>query len=315
MVISCDVCCHKCNLKSGQTGMCLARIADGGVTPVNYGHVTSIALDPIEKKPLYHFHPGSNIISVGSYGCNLKCPFCQNNSISMSDNSRAFPEYEYVSADDLVDIAKKYVPYGNIGVAFTYNEPLICYEYVRDVSKKLKENDLCSVVVTNGCFDTFVADEIGPYVDAMNIDLKSFSDEYYRKVLKGDLNTVKEFIRTALKYCHVELTTLVVAGNAETANEYMSDDRCQKVSGEKETDVNVSSVGLLSENVTIEDMEKIASWISSLEKEYGKNIPYHISRFFPRSSYADRKPTDLETMNLLYETAKKNLKYVYLGNC
>lgn len=289
MKITCDVCYHKCSLEEGQTGLCYSRKASLGKTiPVNYGHITSIALDPIEKKPLYHFHPGSQIISVGSYGCNLKCPFCQNVSISLADNrvkrnemNIGLPEFEYIAPEELVKIAEKYVPYGNIGVAFTYNEPLVCYEYVRDSSKLLKEAGLCTVVVTNGSVDSRIVDEIGPYIDAMNIDLKSFSDSYYRSVLKGDLSAVKEFIKTALKYCHVELTTLVVTGDNDSTLE----------------------------------MESIVAFIASLEEEYGKKIPFHISRFFPRSSYADRKPTDIDIMKRLYDVAKKKLEYVYLGNC
>ena len=296
----CNVCPHRCNLEEGQTGLCYARTVDKGQSkpieqdeslecttiPANYGQITSIALDPIEKKPLYHFHGGSQIISVGSYGCNLKCPFCQNVEISLSDN-RSRTNVEYLSPEKLVSIAKEYVPYGNIGVAFTYNEPLICYEYVLDTSKLLKENGLYSVVVTNGSTYPWVVDKIGPYVDAMNIDLKSFSDEYYRKVLKGNLNNTKEFIRCALKYCHVELTTLVVSGK---------DDE-------------------LSENVSVSDMERICSWIKDLEEEFDKKIPFHISRFFPRSQYMDRRPTDIDHMRELYSIASQELEYVYLGNC
>ena len=305
----CNVCPHRCNLEEGQTGLCYGRTGDkiqpelsnrielpekafpdSCTTPVNYGHITSIALDPIEKKPLYHFHPGSQIVSVGSYGCNLKCPFCQNVEISLSDKKASLaglPHHEYISPEKLVSIAEEYVPYGNIGVAFTYNEPLICYEYVIDNSKLLKEKGLSSVVVTNGSTYPWVVDKIGPYVDAMNIDLKSFSDEYYRNVLKGNLDSTKEFIRCALKYCHVELTTLVVSG--------------------KDNEV--------SENVSISDMEKISCWIKELEEEFGKKIPYHISRFFPRSQYMDRKPTDIDFMRKLYSIAEQKLEYVYLGNC
>ena len=309
MLSACDVCFHHCKLKEGQVGLCYARKGFGGnegTAPVNYGHITSIALDPIEKKPLYHFHPGSQIVSVGSYGCNLKCPFCQNVGISLADDhvdhgivlsqldndmdvenvadyswKESIPEYEYISPEELVGIAEKYVPYGNIGAAFTYNEPLVCYEYVRDTARLLKEAGLCSVVVTNGSVNPWVVDEIGPYVDAMNVDLKSFSDSYYKDVLKGDLNVTKEFIRTALKYCHVEITTLVV------------------------TDDNDSE----------KEMKNISAWISDREVEFKKKIPFHISRFFPRSRYANRKPTDLRVMQSLYDVAKEKLQYVYLGNC
>lgn len=283
---TCDVCFRHCKLNNDQVGVCYARkgsdVEDKASLPVNYGHVTSIALDPIEKKPLYHFHPGSQILSVGNYGCNMKCPFCQNVSISLADGSVSdIPEYEYVSPETLAELAMKYVPYGNIGVAFTYNEPLVCYEYVRDASRLLKEAELCTVVVTNGSVMPWVIHEVGPYIDAMNIDLKSFSPSYYRDVLKGDLDAVKESIIAALKYSHVELTTLIIPG----------------------------------ENDSVEEMKDIAEWISGLKKEFGKEIPFHISRFFPRSSYSDRNPTDIAVMKRLYEIAAGRLSNVYLGNC
>ena len=314
MKSTCKVCFRHCKLNNEQIGMCYGRKGSDseskGSLPVNYGHITSIALDPIEKKPLFHFHPGTQILSVGSYGCNMKCPFCQNVSISLADDfrnkssnydyiipkgegvggvsegtademSEKYPEYEYVSPETLTELAKKYVPYGNIGVAFTYNEPLVCYEYVRDTSKLLKQAGLCTAVVTNGSVMPWVIHEVGPYVDAMNIDLKSFSSAYYREVLKGDLDTVKESIRIALTYSHIELTTLIIPG----------------------------------ENDSVEEMREIADWIAGLEREFDKKIPFHISRFFPRSRYSDRSPTDISVMKRLYEIAADKLSLVYLGNC
>ena len=285
----CNVCFRHCDIKEGGLGFCGARTCrDGKVIPSNYGKITGFMLDPIEKKPLARFYPGSRVLSVGSYGCNLRCPFCQNYDISWSEQAmRLSEECEEISPEELTSAALSLKDKGNIGVAFTYNEPLICYEYVLDTSKLLKENGLYSVVVTNGSTFPWVVDKIGPYVDAMNIDLKSFSDEYYRKVLKGNLNNTKEFIRCALKYCHVELTTLVVSGK---------DDE-------------------LSENVSVSDMERICSWIKELEEEFDKKIPFHISRFFPRSQYMDRRPTDIDHMRELYSIASQELEYVYLGNC
>ncbi|MBR1598531.1 MAG: AmmeMemoRadiSam system radical SAM enzyme [Lachnospiraceae bacterium] len=284
MQSTCNVCFRHCKLNEGQTGACFARAGgeNGETVLINYGHVTSIALDPIEKKPLYHFHPGSMILSVGSYGCNLKCPFCQNVSISLADNNtNNFPQYEYVAPETLVELAKEYVPHGNIGVAFTYNEPLVCYEYVRDTACLLKTDGLSTVVVTNGSVLPGVIDEIGSFIDAMNIDLKCFSYDYYKDVLNGDYETTKECIEEALKYCHVEITTLIIPG----------------------------------ENDSVKEMEEMSLWIEGLEKKYGKAIPYHISRFFPRSRYADRKATDIAVMKELFDIASKKLSYVYLGNC
>jgi pyruvate formate lyase activating enzyme len=284
MLSTCNVCFRHCKINEGQTGACFARTGgeNGATVPISYGHVTSIALDPIEKKPLYHFHPGSMILSVGSYGCNLKCPFCQNVSISLADNYTGnFPKCEYVASETVVDLAKEYVPHGNIGVAFTYNEPLVCYEYVLDTARLLKNAGLFSVVVTNGSVLPWVIDEIGPFIDAMNIDIKCFSHDYYKDVLNGDFETTKACIEKALEYCHVELTTLIIP----------------------------------DENDSAKEMEEMSLWIAGLEKKYGKMIPYHISRFFPRSRYADRKPTDIAVMKKLYEIASNRLSCVYLGNC
>mgnify|MGYP002627365712 CR=1 FL=1 len=281
----CNVCFRGCELGEGQVGACMARVCrDNKIIAENYGYITSIALDPIEKKPLYHFHPGSQILSVGSYGCNMKCPFCQNVSISLADDSNIpeeHPEYEYVSPESLTELAKKYTTYGNIGVAFTYNEPLVCYEYVKDAAKLIKGAGLCTVVVTNGSVMPWVIHEVGPYIDAMNIDLKSFSSDYYKNVLKGDLDTVKESIQAALAYSHVELTTLIIP----------------------------------DENDSVDEMREITDWIASHETEFGKEIPFHISRFFPRSRYSDRRPTDIAVMKRLYEIAAEKLSHVYLGNC
>ena len=277
----CDVCFRGCELAEGQVGVCLSRVGTAdGVRPLGYGQITSLALDPIEKKPLNRFFPGSLIVSVGSYGCNLKCPFCQNVSISLADG-RAVPETEYVSPEQLCAIAEKYVPQGNIGVAFTYNEPLVSYEYVRDSAKLVHAAGLKNVLVTNGSASARVLEELRPYVDAMNIDLKCFNAEYYAKVLKGDFEATKTFIEKALEFSHVELTTLIIPG----------------------------------ENDSEEEMRALSSWVYTLEMKYKKEIPLHISRFFPRSDYSDRQPTPVESVYRLAEVAREKLEHVYEGNC
>ena len=174
----CEVCFRHCELKEGQLGFCGARICAGGkVTAANYGRITALALDPIEKKPLRRFMPGRRILSVGSYGCNLRCPFCQNHEISWSQQAMQFADTaEFITPDELAAAAERYRARGNVGVAFTYNEPLVGYEFVRDTAKLVQEAGMVNVLVSNGTAEPPVLDEIVPYMDAMNIDLKGFTD-------------------------------------------------------------------------------------------------------------------------------------------
>lgn len=212
MGLICRTCMHHCRLEPGQTGMCGARKEENGkIICANYGKITSLALDPIEKKPLKMFYPGSLILSAGSYGCNLKCPFCQNYEISAEYEKTLQQRTMTLSPDELAEKAAKYQSAGNIGLAFTYNEPLVGWEYVRDTAKLVKDAGMKTVLVTNGTASVEVLEEILPYIHAMNIDLKAFQEEVYRK-LGGDLETVKTFIKRAARQCHVELTTLIVPG-------------------------------------------------------------------------------------------------------
>ncbi|MGX8773984.1 MAG: AmmeMemoRadiSam system radical SAM enzyme [Bacillota bacterium] len=277
----CEVCFRHCAIPEGGTGFCGGRICrDGKVIAGNYGRITSIALDPIEKKPLARFHPGSMILSVGSYGCNLRCPFCQNSSISWSETAmRLGDRAEYISPETLTDIAASYRKRGNIGVAFTYNEPLIGYEFVRDTASLVHERGMKNVMVTNGTAELSVLRELLSYIDAMNIDLKGFSEEYYKNLLGGDLKQVLDFIEEASGSCHVELTTLIIPG----------------------------------ENDSAEEMRELTSWIAALPD--GENIPLHISRFFPQFRMTDRDATDVSLIYSLSDIARENLKYVYTGNC
>ena len=254
----CHTCMHHCSLEPGQNGLCRARKNEHGkIICENYGRVTSLALDAIEKKPLKLFHPGSRILSVGSYGCNLRCAFCQNHEISMADAEAA--ENVYIPPEVLVDKALACKDAGNIGVAFTYNEPLVGWEYIRDTGALVKRAGLKNVLVTNGTASTEILGEILPLTDAMNIDLKGFRESYYRE-LGGDLETVKEFILHAAAGCHVELTTLIVP--------------CK--------------------NDEISEMEKEAEWIASVGALVGKAIPLHVTRFFPRYHMTDKDATAVE---------------------
>ena len=283
----CNVCFRHCNINDGALGFCRARSAkDSKVYPINYAKITSLALDPIEKKPLNRFHPGSKILSVGSFGCNLRCPFCQNSEISWDDHVDMWQKKaESLSPYELADIAKECVGRGNIGVAFTYNEPLIGYEYVLDTAKLIHDMGLVNVLVTNGTATKEVYDKLAPYIDAMNIDLKGFTEHYYKDVLGGDLKMVMDMIESAVKRCHVELTTLIIPG----------------------------------ENDSEEEMRQISRWISNLKDAngniIGESIPLHISRFFPCFHMTDRDATEISKVYRLAEVARESLKYVYTGNC
>lgn len=271
----CDVCMHKCRLDSGQHGICQVRCNENGKNiSKNYGIVTSLALDPIEKKPFRCFYPGSYVLSVGSFGCNLKCPFCQNYEISMAGPKDV--QGKYISPEEFADLAWKYKAHGNIGAAFTYNEPLVGYEYVRDAAKLVKGYGMKNVLVTNGSFSLWVLEEVLPYMDAMNIDLKGFREEFYTKI-GGSLETVKDFIQKASKSCHIELTTLIIPG--------WNDGK--------------------------EEMEDEAKWIASLDP----SIPLHITRFFPRYHMTDVPATEVEKVYKLASIAGKYLKNVFTGNC
>ena len=281
----CNVCFRHCDIKEGKVGACNARTCkDGRIVCSNYGRITALALDPIEKKPLSRFYPGSKILSVGSYGCNLFCPFCQNYDISRTDGSEFEPE-DKVTPEGLSDIAFRFKDRGNIGLAYTYNEPLVSYEFVRDTAKLVKERGMKNVLVTNGSAELPVLEEIIPYIDAMNIDIKSMSEKTYKDVLGGSLKTTQAFIERAVKDCHVELTMLVV------------------------TDMNDSD----------DEMRDLIEWISGLTDKdgnvIGNAIPLHISRFFPRYKMTDRPATDVSKIYSMVDLARTRLKYVYTGNC
>jgi pyruvate formate lyase activating enzyme len=275
MRVECVICPHHCKIEEGHIGLCNARMnKNGQIVSNNYGKLTALALDPIEKKPLYHFNPGSKILSVGSYGCNLNCPFCQNCDISMVDGTKI--DTAEIGCEELVGKALELRGRGNIGIAYTYNEPLIGYEFVRDCATIAKENNLKNVVVTNGYICEEPLKELLPVIDAFNIDLKGFTEQFYHK-LRGDLATVKRTIELAAAECHVEVTTLIIPG----------------------------------ENDSEEEMEALSGWLASIDPK----IPLHISRFFPRWQMQDKEATSVKLVYRLAEIARKNLHNVHEGNC
>lgn len=269
----CPVCPHHCALLEGQTGRCRARAAQGGqVVSLNYGRLTSLALDPVEKKPFARWLPGRFILSVGSFGCNLRCPFCQNDEISQAGVD--FPTTPMMP-EELVGLAVKLVPRGNVGVAFTYNEPLIGFEYVRDTARLLAREGLAAALVTNGMIAPPLFAELLPLIAALNIDLKGWRQEFYDWV-DGDLATVRENILQAAARCHLEVTTLILPGKNDSAA----------------------------------DMAAEASWLAGISPE----LPLHISRYFPRFQTLELPATPVEKIHELAAVARRQLRYVYEGN-
>lgn len=330
--VRCMLCPHRCFLQPGKTGVCRARRnTDGKLYSLNYGYVASVALDPIEKKPLYHFHPGSYILSAGTFGCNFKCIWCQNWSIAHGEDQPAsrgadgFPdrkdsqitdsekgqpagrgnggrqlsEYENgrfseneeeqahawnhrgvmlaeLTPEKLASLAEKYVSRGNIGVAYTYNEPTVWYEFVMDTAKLVKEKGLANVLVTNGFINEEPLEELLPYIDAMNIDVKAFTVDFYSRYCKGSLEHVKRIVERSAQSCHVEVTTLVIPGL----------------------------------NDSPEEIGELARWLSAIDRD----IVLHLSRFFPNYKMLHVGPTPLETLETAKKSAQEHLRHVYLGN-
>ena len=273
--VRCGICPHRCLIKECGVGVCKVRINKGGeLFAINYGKITSMSLDPIEKKPLRNFYPGSNILSVGSIGCNFRCDFCQNWSISQSGGeSLDIPE---VPSENLVKRALELIPDGNIGIAFTYNEPAIWYEYVLDTAKKAKEAGLKVVLVSNGYFNDAPLLELLPFVDAMNIDLKAFNESFYTGICGGNIEDVKNTITKASQFAHIEISTLVIPG--------------------------------LNDNP--KDISEMASWLSKISPD----ISLHFSRYHPSYKRTEPPPTSLGILERCQKEAQKYLKNVYLGN-
>ena len=276
-VAVCETCPRHCRLADGMVGFCRARRVEGGrVVAANYGKVTSLALDPIEKKPIAFFHSGENVLSVGSFGCNLRCPFCQNDTISQQGEDGV--PFRTVTPAELADMALKVRrERGNLGLAYTYNEPLVGWEFVRDCAKEMRARGMLNVLVSNGCVESAVVEELVPFVDAANIDLKGASQEYYDWV-GGDFVAVCRTIKTLYAAgCNVEVTTLVVPGR----------------------------------NDRDEDIDAIASFIASVSPD----IPLHVTRFFPRFRMANAAPTPVATVHRLADVARSRLARVLVGNC
>lgn len=271
--LQCLLCPHLCKIAEGKTGICGIRKNTGReIELITYGVISGYALDPVEKKPLYHFFPGRNILSIGSFGCNMKCDFCQNYTISQAVPGRMKEE---MMPDELLEAAHS--ASGNIGIAFTYNEPGIWFEFMRDVALAFKEKNLKTVMVSNGYISEEPLREVTEFIDAFNIDLKSFNEDSYRKLTGAHLEPVKKSLKLiADSGRHLEVTSLIIPGHNDNEKEMILQ----------------------------------TEWIAG---ELGKSVPLHLSRYFPMYKRGD-PATSNETLLRLYEIASEKLDYVYMGN-
>ncbi len=267
----CELCPQACRLVEGQSGICRARRNDGGdLATLNYGEVSALALDPIEKKPLRNYYPGSMILSMGSWGCNLSCRFCQNWRIAQNR-----PPVNKMTARELVELAGQARADGNIGLAYTYAEPLVCYEFVKECAELCRAAGLKNVLVSNGYINKEPLLALAPLLDAANIDLKGWTDGFYYTMCGGSLEPVKENIKLLADYCHVEVTTLIIPGHNDSAKE----------------------------------MAGLAAWLANIDM----GIPLHVNRYFPCYKLA-AEATPREKLYELEAVAKNFLTNVYTGN-
>lgn len=266
--VRCGLCPHRCLIADGRRGICRVRENRGGTLyAVTYGKVAAVQVDPVEKKPLFHFRPGTRILSVGSVGCNFRCGFCQNWHLVLGEAS--------LSPVGITELVRAAIESRSVGIAYTYNEPLIGFEFVRDCARAFRKAGLANVLVTNGFVSPEPLEELLPLVDAMNIDLKSMDPGFYRTVCGGALEPVLETIRAAAKSVHVEITTLLVTG----------------------------------ENDSEEAIREVVDFVADTDPE----IPLHFSRYFPQHRFT-APPTPSGRLEAAYRIGREKLSYVYVGN-
>ncbi len=266
--VRCQLCPHECVIADGKAGFCGVRINNGGkLSAARYGRVAAIHIDPIEKKPLYHFYPGSDILSVGSVGCDLRCDFCQNVELVLGERPGS-----YIPPHELASSAGRY---GSIGVAYTYNEPMIWFEYIMDAGKLVRDAGLKNALVTNGYVNPEPLEELLTVIDAMNIDLKSMDNRFYQKLCKGTVEPVLHTIQRASRSCHVEVTNLLVT----------------------------------NQNDSPELIAKLVDFIHSVDPK----IPLHFSRYFPHYKMAEPL-TPPSALKEAYRIAAEKLSHIYVGN-
>lgn len=272
MMVSCYLCPHRCQIAPGRSGRCQVRQnIDGVLYAAAYGKITAMALDPIEKKPLKYYMPGSKILSAGSYGCNFACDFCQNWSIAQKKAA-----FTHVTPGGLAQQAKDLETAGNIGLAFTYNEPLINIEYIADCASLIRRQKQKTILVTNGFIEQEPLADILPLIDAMNIDLKAFSADFYQRICKGQLQPVLRTIERASRACHIEITTMLIPG-------YNDQD---------------------------DQIRQLTDWLADIDPD----IPLHLTRYYPAYKMTEPAPISLSRMRVLAEIARKRLNKIELGN-
>ncbi len=272
--IRCGVCPHRCLLKEGMKGICGARqVKDGELYVFNYGLVAAAAVDPMEKKPLYHFYPGRDILSLGTCGCNFQCIFCQNWSLASTEAAECREAHNLQPADVLELLNRRYP--SSVGIAYTYNEPAIWFEYVCDTAALIKKHGYRNVLVTNGFITPEALEELSPHIDALNIDVKSFRNDFYHRYCKGDLEPVKKTVEYCARNFHLEVTCLIIPT--------LNDSR--------------------------EEIQVLVDWLAGLSP----HIPLHFSRYFPHYQLS-LPPTPVETLERALKQAREKLHYVYIGN-
>lgn len=273
--VRCELCPHLCHISPNNYGNCRVRKnVNGKLISENYGKLSAVHLDPIEKKPLYHFYPGSKILSLGSVGCNFHCNFCQNSDISQTGVEN-FAHLQSYTKEEI--IAKASAITENIGIAYTYNEPIVWYEFMLDVAVATKKTHLKNVVVSNGYINPKPLEKLMPYVDAFNIDLKAFNDNFYKQLVGGHLEPVKQSLIKIKKFgCHLEITNLIIPSKNDDEREFA----------------------------------EMINWIAN---ELGQDTVLHLSRYFPRYK-SNLTATPEATIYKLYAIAKEKLDFVYIGN-
>lgn len=273
--VLCELCPHECLIQPGKRGICRVRKnIDGILIAETYGKTVTLSIDPVIKKPLYQYYPHKDVLSVGSVGCNMSCGFCQNCDISQVNIDEA-PFLHNRTADQIVSIAKRSV--NNIGIAFTYNEPIVWFEFMYNIAVKATAENLKTLMISNGFISPAPLKKILPYINAFNIDLKAFNDYFYRKLTGATLQPVLDTLKTISNYQkHLEITNLIIPGHNDDPGEF----------------------------------ENMIHWINN---ELGAKTVLHLSRYFP-SWKMEIPPTPKNTLYMLKKIADKKLDYVYIGN-
>ncbi len=267
--VQCNLCPTECSIPKGKHGVCHSRInIDGTLQAASFMQAAAIAMDPIEKKPLYHFYPTRKILSIGQQGCNLSCKFCQNHELSQH-----FSAHEEISIDQIIGYMKAK---DSIGIAYTYSEPLIWFESIEEIGPKVKEANGKNVMVSNGYINPAPLKSILNYMDAFNIDIKSMSEYFYKKLCGAHLAPILTSCETIKKSAHLEITNLIITGENDSDN----------------------------------DIEKLAKYIA---KNLGKDTPLHLSRYYPNYKFT-APTTDVNTVLHAKDLASQYLDYVYTGN-